>query len=98
MALYALVPAFSCRHAFQAFTNSLWLFAGLVRTARRIVGMRGRHQVMGTTSVGDDGVKPGMSREVYGPYIDAPTWPWSLAGCLLAGMCLVLAFAAWLSS
>jgi hypothetical protein len=53
---------------------------------------------MRTTSVWDDGVKSGTSREVYGPYIDAPTWPWTLAGCLLAGMYLVLAVAAWLRS
>jgi hypothetical protein len=36
--------------------------------------------------------------EVYGPYIDSPVWPWSLAGWCLAALYVVLALAAWLSS
>jgi hypothetical protein len=29
------------------------------------------------------------------PYIDAPVWPWSLAGWLIAGTLILLALVAW---
>ena len=50
------------------------------------------------TTIWDDADKRGISGEVYGPYIDAPVWPWSLAGWSLATLYLLLTFASWLSS
>ena len=53
---------------------------------------------MRTSSVWDDGVKPGMSSDLCGPYIDAPVWPWSVAGWTFAALYILLALMAWISS
>ena len=50
------------------------------------------------STVWDVGDRSGASSDVYGPYIDAPVWPWSVAGWSVAVLCVLLALVAWLSA
>jgi hypothetical protein len=51
-----------------------------------------------STTTWDEAEKHGANGEVYGPHIDAPVWPWTLAGWSLAALYILLALAAWLSA
>ena len=50
------------------------------------------------TAVVDQESAPSPTPEFYGPYIDAPLWPWLLAGWALGSAIVLLFVLAWARS
>jgi hypothetical protein len=63
---------------------------------RTIEGLIARLECMLVALVEDDEMAP--ASEVYGPYVDAPGWPWLLAGWTLGSGILLLFVISWVRS
>jgi len=63
-----------------------------------IEGLIARLERMRATLIEEEEAPPAPGSELYGPYVDAPVWPWLLAGWTLGAGLLLLFVVGWVRS